>query len=107
MVTYGSDQGYRRLREGIDMKNLVDGDQTMMIHVRMEKGSHIPRHSHPQEQTGYLLAGSLRFTIGDQIYTLSGGDSWCIPGGVAHKVDALEDTVVIEVFSPPREDYRT
>ena len=106
MITYASDEGYRSLREGIEMRNLVHGDRTMMVHVHLEKGSHLPRHSHPHEQTGYLIAGSLRFKIGDKTYSLSGGDSWCVPGGAAHEVDALEDSVVVEVFSPPREDYR-
>ena len=105
MVPYSRDEGYRRLHDGIELQNLVHGDETMMIQVRLERGSHLPRHSHPHEQTGYLLSGSLRFTIGDEVYMLGGGDTWCIPGGVPHEVDALEDTVVVEVFAPPREDY--
>lgn len=105
MVTYDSQEGFRLNREGIQMKNLVHGEHTMMMQFLLDEGSHIPRHSHPQEQTGYLVAGSLRFTIGEKVYTLSAGDSWCIPGGVPHKVDTLQDSIVLEVFSPLRDDY--
>ena len=105
MITYDSDDGLRPNGDGIRMKNLAHGQHTMMMQFLLDEGSHIPRHSHPQEQTGYLVAGSLRFTIGEKTYTLSAGDSWCVPGGTPHKVDVLSDSVVIEVFSPLRTDY--
>jgi quercetin dioxygenase-like cupin family protein len=105
MVTYGSDNGYRQAATGVERKTLVHGAATMMVQFRLEEGSRLPRHSHENEQTGYLIVGSLRFTIGEEIYTLAAGDSWCIPGGVAHSVEALHDSVVVEGFSPPREDF--
>ena len=65
----------------------------------------IPLHRHPQEQTGYLVSGHLRFTIAGVDHDLHPGASWMIPGNVEHGVRVPEDSVVIEVFSPPREDY--
>ena len=65
----------------------------------------LPAHSHPHEQTGFMVSGKLRFKVEDEILEVEPGDSWCIPGGAEHSVDALEDSVVIEVFSPIREDY--
>ncbi len=57
------------------------------------------------EQTGYMISGRLLFTIGDERCEAEPGDSWNIPSNVEHDVEVLEDTVVIEVFSPAREDY--
>ena len=105
MVTYGSDEGYRPLKAGIGMKNLVQGESTMMLQFRLDEGSHLQRHKHPQEQTGYMIAGSLRLRVGDETFTVGPGDSWNIPGDTPHSADALADTVLIEVFSPLREDY--
>ena len=105
MVTYGSDEGYRPLAAGIVMKNLVHGEGTMMVQFRLDEGSHLQRHKHPEEQTGYLIAGSLRLRVGNETYTLSPGDSWNIPSGTPHSADALADSVAVEVFAPVREDY--
>ena len=100
-----SDTGYRPALEGIERKTLVHGDKTLMTEFRLRKGSILPRHSHPHEQTGYLVSGRIRLCIGAEEAELQAGDSWCIPGGVEHGADVLEDSVAIEVFSPVREDY--
>jgi quercetin dioxygenase-like cupin family protein len=52
-----------------------------------------------------MISGKLRFKVEDEIMEVETGDSWCIPGNAEHSVDALEESVVIEVFSPVREDY--
>ncbi len=97
--------GYRTPLPGIDQKTLVHGDKTLMTEFRLKKDSLLPRHSHPHEQTGYLVSGHLRLYIGGEPHDVCPGDSWCIPGGMEHNADALEDSVAIEVFSPVREDY--
>jgi quercetin dioxygenase-like cupin family protein len=97
--------GYRPALEGIERKTLVHGDQTLMTEFRFRRGSVLPRHSHPHEQTGYLVAGRMRLFIGGEESELHPGDSWCIPGGVEHGAEVLEDSVAIEVFSPVRQDY--
>jgi len=76
-----------------------------MVEFRLKKDSLLPRHSHPHEQTGHLVSGHLRLYIGGEAHDVLPGDSWCIPGGVEHGADALEDTVAVEVFSPVRVDY--
>ena len=98
-------QGYRQLLEGVELQTLVHGEKTLMGRFRLKKGSRIPPHSHPHEQTGLLLSGKLKFLVGDESYTAEPGDSWCIPHDVEHGAEALEDSLVIEVFSPVREDY--
>jgi mannose-6-phosphate isomerase-like protein (cupin superfamily) len=67
--------------------------------------SPVPRHAHPQEQTGYLISGRIRLSIGEESFDVEHGDSWCIPGNVEHQAEILEDSVAVEVFSPVREDY--
>lgn len=106
MIHRQGDQQYVPALDGIERSTLAHGERTMMTQFRLAAGSHLPRHSHPHEQTGYLLSGRLRFTVGEESHELGPGDSWCIPGGVEHSVDAFEASVVLEVFSPPRDEYR-
>jgi quercetin dioxygenase-like cupin family protein len=105
MFNKRSDSGYQPALEGIERKTLVHGDRTLMTESRLRKGSLLPRHAHPHEQTGYLVRGRLRLTIGTEVSEVQSGDGWCIPGGVEHEAQILEDSVAIEVFSPVREDY--
>jgi quercetin dioxygenase-like cupin family protein len=100
-----SDAGYHPALDGIERKTLVQGAKPLMTEFRLRKGSVLPRHSHSHEQTGYLVRGRMRVRIGTDQYEARPGDSWCIPGGVEHGADILEDSVAIEVFSPVRDDY--
>jgi quercetin dioxygenase-like cupin family protein len=95
----------RQLLEGIDMTTLVHGQKTLMSQFKLSKGAKIPSHAHPHEQTGFMVSGKLRFTVDGEVVDVAIGDSWCLPGGVEHSAEALEDAVVIEVFSPVRDDY--
>jgi quercetin dioxygenase-like cupin family protein len=96
---------YHELVPGVKLKTLVHGERTHFTEVKFVKGALIPRHQHPQEQTGYVVSGALRFTIGSEVMVARPGDSWNIASNVTHAAEALEESVVIEVFSPPREDY--
>ena len=97
--------GYTTLLDRIEIKTLVHGDKTLMTEFRLAQGAVLPRHNHSHEQTGYLVSGRIELTIGAQTYQVSAGDSWCIPENVEHRAVAGESSVVIEVFSPVREDY--
>lgn len=105
MFNKNSTQGYSTPVTGIEMKTLVYGRNTLMTEFRLTKGSVLPRHQHPHEQTGYLISGRIRLYIGDQAYECEAGDSWCIAGDTEHGADILEDAVAMEVFSPVRKDY--
>lgn len=100
-----SQDGYREIVEGVEMKALVYGENTLMAEFMLRKGCTLPRHAHPHEQTGYLVKGHIRLSIGADVHDVWPGDSWCIPGGVEHMADLVEDSVAIEVFSPVRKDY--
>ena len=105
MFEKDSDQGYRLLLEGVEMKPLVYGEKTLMAKFLLHKGFSLPLHAHPHEQTGYLLSGHMRLTIGSEVHEVWPGDSWCISGSVEHRAEFVDDSVAIEVFSPVREDY--
>ena len=76
-----------------------------MAEFRLAKGSIVPRHSHPHEQAGYLVSGQVRFSAGGGEKTCNPGDSWCIPGNEEHGAEAMQDSVLVEVFSPVRKEY--
>jgi len=97
--------GYTLPIPGIQQKTLVYGERTLMAEFLLQKGSILPRHAHPHEQTGYLAQGRIRLSIGSEQYDVQAGDSWCIPGKVEHAAEIIEDSIAIEVFSPVREDY--
>jgi quercetin dioxygenase-like cupin family protein len=100
-----SENGYRLAIKGVERKTLVYGEKTLTAKFMLKKDSTIPLHAHPHEQAGYLLKGHLRFSVGTEKWDAQPGDAWCFPGGVEHGVEIMEDSVVIEVFSPVREDY--
>ncbi len=85
----------------------ISGTNLMLSVVRLEPGSIVHDHSHPHEQMGMLIEGRLEFTIGGITRRLGPGDMWCIPGGVVHRVKALDEpALALDVFHPVREDYR-
>lgn len=100
-----SERGFQPALPGIERKTLVHGHKTLMTEFRMAQGSVLPLHAHPHEQTGYLIKGRIVLSIGNETREAQAGDSWCVPGGVEHGAEILEDSIAIEVFSPLREDY--
>ena len=98
-------EGYAAPAEGVRLKTLVHGEKTHMCEFRLKKGSLLPKHSHPHEQTGYLVSGRVDLFIEGKKLEALPGDGWCIPGDAEHWADSLEDSVVVEVFSPVRDDY--
>lgn len=97
--------GQTEIVKGIHLKTLVYGDKTLMTQVLLKKGAFIPTHGHPHEQTGYLISGQMEFIVDGEHIMAYPGDSWSIAGDVQHSATAIEDTLVIEVFTPVREDY--
>ncbi len=97
--------GYKQALPGIKLKTLVHGEKTLFSEFRMEANSILPKHSHIYEQTGYLVKGKIKLTIGPQTYEALPGDSWCIPSNTEHSAEIVEESLAIEVFSPVREDY--
>jgi quercetin dioxygenase-like cupin family protein len=89
-------------------RRMVTGQRVMLAHVYLDKGSIVPRHSHENEQVTYILSGALRFWIGEdesQEVVVRAGEVLHIPANLPHKAEALEDTLDLDVFSPPRQDW--
>lgn len=89
-------------------RSLITGDRVMLAHVYIKKGFVVPRHRHENEQITYVLDGALKFWIGEngeQELIVSAGEVLHIPANVYHKAEAMEDTLDVDVFSPPREDW--
>jgi quercetin dioxygenase-like cupin family protein len=82
-------------------------DKMMLSYVELQPSSVVAEHSHPHEQVGMILDGQCRFWIGGEEKVLGKGDMYRIPGGVKHRVVALDEVVkVLDIFHPIREDYR-
>ena len=89
-------------------RRLITGDQMMLAHVYLKKGCIVPKHSHYNEQLTYVLDGALKFFIGDEPreeVVVHAGEVLHLPGNVPHEAHALEDTLDVDIFSPPREDW--
>jgi quercetin dioxygenase-like cupin family protein len=95
------------MADGIHRRTIATTDEVMMCEFFLERGRIVPAHSHTNDQAGYIVFGQVEITIGDQTRICDPGDSYAIPGGVVHSVKVIVDSLVIDAFSPPRNDYRT
>ncbi len=89
-------------------RRFITGDKVMLAHVYLKKGAIVPTHHHENEQITYILEGALRFWIGDdrgQEVVVRPGEVLHIPANVPHMAEALEDTLDVDIFSPPRQDW--
>ena len=89
-------------------RRIITGERMMLAHVYLKKGSIVPRHSHDNEQLTYILEGALKFHIGAdgaEELIVRAGEVLVIPSGVPHQAEALEDTLDVDVFAPPRQDW--
>lgn len=88
-------------------RRLIWGDRMMIAQVVLDKGSVVPMHAHENEQITYILEGALRFRIGESAEEVDvrAGEVLYIPSHVPHEALALEDTLDVDVFSPPRQDW--
>jgi|SRR5689334_16289330 len=86
-------------------RQYVVGKEVMIARIAMKRGCLVPVHSHRHEQISHVLSGSLRFLIEGREILAGAGDLVLIPPHVPHSAEALEDTIAIDTFSPPREDW--
>jgi len=93
-----------KLNDTID-RQMVVGDQLMLARVFLRKGAHVPEHHHHNEQLTYILEGALKFAIDGKEIVVRSGEVLCIPSNMPHEAWALEDTLDLDVFTPPREDW--
>ena len=102
-----ADLPHEQLKGAITRK-LVTGERMMIAHVYLKKGDDVPQHSHENEQITYVLSGALQFWLGgddEQKVVVRAGEVLVIPSGLPHRALALEDTLDVDVFCPPRQDW--
>jgi quercetin dioxygenase-like cupin family protein len=96
-----------KVNDMLDRK-LITGERMMLAHVYLKKGCIVPKHSHENEQLTYILEGALHFKLGEdqkEEVTVSAGQVLHIPSNLPHEAEALVDTLDVDVFSPPRQDW--
>jgi quercetin dioxygenase-like cupin family protein len=89
-------------------RRLIIGERMMLAHVYLDKGCIVPKHSHENEQLTYILEGALHFWLGEdeqEQVVVRAGEVLVIPSNVPHKAEALEDTLDVDIFCPPRQDW--
>ncbi len=89
-------------------RRLITGDRMMIAHVYLAKGCIVPKHSHVNEQITYILEGALKFKLGEdqqEEVIVRAGEVLTIPSSLPHMAEALEDTLDVDIFDPPREDW--
>ena len=88
-------------------RKIVTGEKEMVVFWKMKAGAHAAAHRHPNEQIFWMLSGKMEFRLGTEKRACGPGDVAVIPGGVEHEAWFPEDTEVIDIFAPPREDFLT
>lgn len=102
-----NDMPIERLSDQVG-RRFIAGENIMLAHVYLEKGCVVPQHSHVNEQMSYILEGALHFAVGEngiREFTVHAGEVAHIPSNIPHRVTAIEKTLSVDVFSPPRQDW--
>ncbi len=86
-------------------RQFISTEQITLARFHLKKGVVVPTHQHPNEQVAYIVQGALKFTLDGRDVTVRTGEALCIAPNVPHKAEALEDTVNVDVFTPPRADW--
>ena len=94
------------MTEGIVRKMVSCGERCQIIRFDMRKGVKIPPHAHPHEQIGYLVRGRFLMRVGDDEFEVREGEGYAVEPNVEHSVEMLEDSIAMDVFAPPRDEYR-
>ena len=94
--------------KGTITRRLITSERMMIAHVYLKKGDDVPQHSHENEQITYILEGALQFWLGEKgerELTVRAGEVLVIPSWLPHRALAIEDTLDVDVFNPPRQDW--
>ena len=101
------DMPKERVSDTLD-RRLITGERMMLAHVYIQKGGIVPKHSHDNEQLTYILEGALHFWLGEdeqEEVVVRAGEVLVIPSNLPHRAEALEDTLDVDIFTPPRADW--
>ena len=90
---------------GIKRRTIAAGSTMYQMRAELTAGSRLPEHAHPQEQIAHVVKGRMKLIVAGQAHELAAGDAFYLASNVPHGVETIEDTTVIDTFSPPRDDY--
>ena len=100
-----ADIAYTEVAPGMRRKIMAQGPDIMSVYVEYEKGAIGAAHKHPHRQISCIVKGSFKVRIGDETRILKTGDHYYIPANIEHGVEALEESILIDMFTPRREDF--
>lgn len=95
----------KKVFKGVSLDSLALGEKSQVTKMNYVEGNFASPHQHPHEQSGYVISGKYELTIDAERYELNAGDTYSIPGNQIHSFKVIEAGEVIDVFTPPREDY--
>ncbi|MCD8147801.1 MAG: cupin domain-containing protein [Clostridiales bacterium] len=99
------EEAKKKAFKGVLLDSLAVGEKSQVTKMNYVVGNYASPHQHPHEQCGYVISGRYTLTVGEEAYELTAGDTYAIPGGQIHSFRVLEAGEVVDVFTPPREDY--
>ncbi len=105
-ITHWADAKPVEVLPGLIRRTMGATADAMVVEFRSEAGVKIPTHSHPHQQIGYVIKGQIEITIEGVTTACQPGDCWSIPGNAGHSANFVVESIIVECFSPPREDYR-
>lgn len=106
MIVIKATEAKHRSFLGVDFDVLATGPRSMLTVMRYRADNHVPFHKHPNEQCGYVLTGRFRVLTRTESVEVGPGDSYVVPENVEHSIEIIEAGDEVQVFTPPREDYR-
>ncbi len=95
----------KKVFKGVSLDSLAVGEKSQVAKMNYVTGDYASPHQHPHEQSGYVISGKYKLVIGNKEYELVAGDSYSIPGNQIHSFRVIETGEVVDVFTPPRQDY--
>lgn len=104
-IVVKKDDAVKKTFKGVSLDSLSVGEKSQVTKMNYVLGNYASPHRHPHEQSGYVISGRYELTVNDEKYELNAGDTYSIPGNTLHSFRVLEAGNVIDVFTPPREDY--
>lgn len=108
-IVVRKEEALKRVFKGVSLDSLAVGEKSMVTKMNYVKGNFATTHQHPHEQCGYVISGEYRLKVemaGEELdCLLHAGDSYAIPGNTPHSFEVIEGGEVVDLFTPPREDY--
>ncbi len=105
MFAFQKDASETEIAPGVTRKVLAYNEDLMVCHISIKPGSTVPAHKHVHTQSSYIISGRVEATVGGETAVLGAGDNILMPSDVEHVVIALEETVVLDIFTPMRADF--